>query len=214
MACFSSLLNSIVKSWTICIPSNAGELIFMMCVIFCLWLFRLFLLLLLTGWCWFWLIRPDFVVLCHKQWSRATLSFHDIINGAFWLYFSSTSLCLPFFEHLFSDFAKVLLWVIWIELRQFPNVKLYQTFSPTTKKSIAICFIQTWHIRKLEIILSFNRISMWEYLLILVRNAGADVDDSLSSGQVLDYVSLVEIRVLWVELLGHSINHILWGQES
>jgi hypothetical protein len=55
---------------------------------------------------------------------------------------------------------------------------------------------------------------MWEYLLILVRNAGADVDDSLSSGQVLDYVSLVEIRIFWIELLCHSINNILRRQES
>ena len=113
----------------------------MMCVIFWLWLFRLFLLL--SGYWWFRLIGPDFVVLRHEQCTRATLESLDEINGSFWLDFGSTTLFLNLLEHSFSDFAEVLLWVIWVELRQFSDVEVLQTFSPTAEKAIPICFIQT-----------------------------------------------------------------------
>lgn len=110
----------------------------MMCVIFGLWFFCLFLLLADD---WFWLFGPDFVILCDKQCSRATLKSLNVVDGAFGLDFGSASLVMDLFEHGFSDLAEVLLWVIWIELRQFSNVEVFQTFSTAAENSIAIRFV-------------------------------------------------------------------------
>jgi len=211
LAWFLTQNSGIIKWGSIWIGLDACKLIFVMGVIFGLWLFRLFLLL---SYYWFWLIGPDFVILGDEQGSRATLKSLYVVDGGFGLDLGSASLFLNLFEHCFSDFAEVLLWVIWIELRQFSDVEVFQAFSAAAEKSIAICFIQTRQIRKFGIVLCFDSIRKWKYLLIIVRNARTDIDDSLSSRQILDNVWLIKIRLLWIKLLRNTINHILRGQES
>lgn len=211
LAWFFTLVNGIVKRWSIWIRLYAGELIFVIGVIFGLRFFRLFLLFADY---WFWLIGPDFVILCDEECSRATLESLDVVDGAFGLDFGSSPLVLNLFEHGFSDFAEVLLWVIWIELRQCANVEVFQTFSATAENSIAICFIQTGEIRKFKTVLCLDSIRKWKYLLIFMRNARTDINHSLSSRQILDNVWLIKIWLLRIELLRNTINHILRGQES
>ena len=178
----------------------------MICVIFWLGFFCLFLLLA-GGW--FCLVGPDFVVLCDEKCSRATLKSLNVVDGAFGLNFGSTSLFLNLLEHGFSDFAEVLLWVIWIELRQCSNVNVFQTFSATTENPIAVGFIQTGHISKFNTISRFDSVRHWKYILIFMRNTRTNIDHSLSSRQILDNIRLIKIRLLWVKLLRNTINHIL-----
>lgn len=211
LAWFFALNNGIVQGWSIWIRLDAGELVFMVRVIFGLWFFHLFLLL--TDY-WFWLVRPDFVILCDEQCSRATLKSLNVVNRAFWLNSGSTSLVMDLFEHSFSNLAEVLLWVICIKLRQFSNVEVFQTLSATAENSVAICFIQTRQIRKFKTILCLHSIRKWKYLLIFMWNTRTDINHSLRTRQILHNVRLVKVRLLWIELLRNPIDDILWGQES
>lgn len=133
----------------------------------------------------------------------------NVVDGAFGLDFGSASLVMDLFEHGFSDLAEVLLWVIWIELRQFSNVEVFQTFSTAAENSIAIRFVQTRQIRKFIIILCLDSIRKWKYILIFMRNPRTDINHSLRARQILHNVWLIKIRLLWIELLRNTINDIL-----